>query len=446
MGARGLFWFRNDLRLQDHPLLSLALQTCDAISFVYILHPSQLAAHPQLQISRMGPFRQNFLRQTLLELESELQKRGHSLHFFVDNPTELLPTLCERYGVQHLFTSTHPAADEMTEWQTVVESLQGRTQCHQLSHFSLIEREPNPVPRVFTDFRQMVEPSLNNAVPETPEPQRWPRTYTLFEGQDYRNILGLDFTKIGLSEKSDDHVFEYVGGESQALMRLEDYIWHQDRLKEYKETRNQMVGRYFSSRLSPWLAFGSLSPRRVAKEIRLYEKSRVANESTYWLKFELLWRDFFYFQAQAQGSKIFQFTGSAPRPSDHRRGSFKDQFDRFGKWAGAETGQPFVDAILQELNTTGFTSNRGRQVAASFLIFDLGVDWRWGAQYFESKLIDFDPCSNYGNWAYIAGVGSDPRPIRRFDPLRQAELYDPEGHYQAIWNRDLSTTMKGERP
>jgi deoxyribodipyrimidine photo-lyase len=90
---------------------------------------------------------------------------------------------------------------------------------------------------------------------------------------------------------------------------------------------------------------------------------------------------------------------------------------------------------MRELAATGFMSNRGRQNVASYLVHDLGVDWRWGAAYFEQQLIDYDPASNWGNWAYIAGVGNDPRPNRKFNTRSQAERYDPEGRYVAVWSQ-----------
>jgi deoxyribodipyrimidine photo-lyase len=110
----------------------------------------------------------------------------------------------------------------------------------------------------------------------------------------------------------------------------------------------------------------------------------------------------------------------------------------FFKWTDGLTGIPFIDANMRELNLTGFMSNRGRQNVASFLVNDLGIDWRWGAAYFESMLIDYDVCSNWGNWMYIAGVGNDPRENRYFNILRQANNYDPKGDYIRQWIPEIS--------
>lgn len=110
-----------------------------------------------------------------------------------------------------------------------------------------------------------------------------------------------------------------------------------------------------------------------------------------------------------------------------------DPEELFDRWKEGRTGQPFVDANMHELKATGYMSNRGRQIVASYLIHDMRLDWRLGAAWFESMLIDYDVSSNYGNWMYVAGVGNDQRPFRQFNPVRQAEIYDPRGDYIDKW-------------
>jgi deoxyribodipyrimidine photo-lyase len=163
-------------------------------------------------------------------------------------------------------------------------------------------------------------------------------------------------------------VLTFSGGERAALSRLRHYFWESEALSRYKQTRNGLLGPDYSSKLSPWLANGSVSPRTVYREVRRYERERAKNDSTYWFIFELTWR-----------------TG--------------------------DTGRGFIDANMREIAAKGFMSNRGRQNVASFLARDLEVNWVMGAEYFESMLIDYDPASNYGNWTYTVGVGTDPREL-----------------------------------
>jgi deoxyribodipyrimidine photo-lyase len=129
-------------------------------------------------------------------------------------------------------------------------------------------------------------------------------------------------------------------------------------------------------------------------------------------------------------AKVFQLNGF----SKQKVYNLTDKnLDLFSKWMSGSTGNLFVDANMKELQVTGFMSNRGRQNVASYLIHDMKMDWRLGAAYFESQLIDYDVSSNWGNWAYIAGVGNDPKNGRKFDVNQQASFYDKDKIYQNLW-------------
>jgi deoxyribodipyrimidine photo-lyase len=147
--------------------------------------------------------------------------------------------------------------------------------------------------------------------------------------------------------------------------------------------------------------------------------------------FELIWRDYFRFSAWKHGDKIFWPSGIQGKKRDWLQNN-----EEFQKWAEGNTGIPFIDANMRELNATGFMSNRGRQNVASFLAQNLNIDWRMGAEYFESLLLDYDPCSNYGNWAYNTTVGHDPR-NRYFNIIGQAQKYDAKGEYVRHWLPEL---------
>ena len=226
----------------------------------------------------------------------------------------------------------------------------------------------------------------------------------------------------------------FSGGETEGLERLHYYIWESENISTYKETRNGLLGGDYSSKLSPWLAQGCLSPKTIYYEVKAFETAKGANESTYWILFELLWRDFFRFMGKKHGNAIFKKGGTKGEIDSN----WHDDFDLLQSWINGETGVPFIDANMRELKHTGFMSNRGRQNVASFLVKDLHVNWQLGADYFESVLIDYDVCTNYGNWNYIAGVGSDPRENRYFNILSQAKRYDPHGKYVRLWLPELA--------
>jgi len=163
--------------------------------------------------------------------------------------------------------------------------------------------------------------------------------------------------------------------------------------------------------------------------LKKYETEFGANDSTYWLVFELLWRDYFRFMMKKHQSKFFQPSGI--KYSTTRKVNNDSQ--KLQNWIEGKTGIEFVDANMIELKLTGFMSNRGRQNVASYLCNDLKLDWRLGAAYFEEQLIDYDVCSNWGNWAYLAAVGNDPRDNRYFNIEKQATTYDTKRKFRDLW-------------
>jgi deoxyribodipyrimidine photo-lyase len=169
---------------------------------------------------------------------------------------------------------------------------------------------------------------------------------------------------------------------------------------------------------------GCLSPRYIYEQVQKYEQQRIKNDSTYWLIFELLWRDYFRFICAKHGNKIFYLSGLQGVDIP-----WEEDWEKFDLWRQGMTGFPLVDANMRELAATGFMSNRGRQNVASFLTKNLGINWQMGAEWFESLLIDYDVCSNYGNWNYTAGVGNDARGFRFFNIIKQSKDYDRLGEY-----------------
>jgi deoxyribodipyrimidine photo-lyase len=219
---------------------------------------------------------------------------------------------------------------------------------------------------------------------------------------------------------------EFLGGEDAALAHLAQYL-ARGLPHSYKATRNGLSGVDYSSKLSPWLACGALSPRQVLQQLRAFEAEHGASESSYWLWFELLWRDYFKLLQIKYGKRLYRAGGLPGKaiPS-HTEPAFQ-------RWRHGNTGQPLVDAGMRELAATGYLGNRLRQIVASYLIHDLQCDWRAGAAWFESALIDYDCSINHGNWLYIAGLGTDPRGGRRFNTEKQAAEYDADGAYRALW-------------
>lgn len=195
----------------------------------------------------------------------------------------------------------------------------------------------------------------------------------------------------------------------------------------YFEERNGVVGRDYSTKLSSFLACGALDVKYLFNTIKIYEKEYGANKSTYWLVFELLWREFFYWHYQKHKLKYFSFNGLKGLLTFPHIPDISLEYLR-----NLETHK-FFQCVLNELEETGFISNRMRQLFASYWLNELGLNWQSGAFLFECYLIDYDVYSNYGNWMYLAGVGVDPRGKRHFHIEKQLATYDPSMSYIKRW-------------
>lgn len=203
-----------------------------------------------------------------------------------------------------------------------------------------------------------------------------------------------------------------------------DYYFNQKKLPlTYLETRNELTGRDGSTKFSSFLSSGVLDVRFLYNEVRRFEAHHGATKSTGWIIFELLWREYFYWHYQKHSKKYFSKSGLKGE-SDFSPIQHYEPND-----IAKLSDEPFYSRAIEELTTTGFLSNRARQIFASIWINDLKLDWRAGARFFEENLIDYDVYSNYGNWMYLAGVGVDPRGQRYFNVDKQLATYDPEGKY-----------------
>ncbi|MCC6702450.1 MAG: DASH family cryptochrome [Fluviicola sp.] len=428
MKKLGIVWFKTDLRLHDNETLATAIQECEQVLPVYCFDEA-LLEEKQLGFKRTSAIRLQFLLETLKDLDQQLREKGSGLMVLKGKPEEELPKLAKMYGATKVFAKREVCFEEK-QIDALVEKALWKEQCvfETYSTSTMYNASDLPfsiknIPDVFTTFRKRVEhESEVRAIATTPSNIKSPTIKPLA----LPSMDDLGYVSINSDERS---AFPFKGGETNALNRLQHYLFGTHHIKNYKETRNELIGLDYSSKFSAWLANGSLSPKMVYHQVKNYEQLFGGNESTYWLVFELLWRDFFRFAFKKHQAKLFHYQGIASQPIPK---STLNQ-TKVEQWINGKTGDAFVDANMIELKTTGFMSNRGRQNVASFFIHELEQDWRYGAAYFEQQLIDYDPCSNWGNWAYLAGVGHDPRAGRKFDTEKQAATYDKNKLYRQLW-------------
>ena len=410
-----IYWFRNDLRLADNPAFTQACLSADHLLPVYVHDPKEQEI--VYGFERQGPHRQAFLRASLDDLGVQLRAQGSDLLEFSGKSVEVLLRLFKDHAADAIYCEQIEAPEEIEQVRMLQE--QG-ADVKEFWQSSMLDPQTLPfelekMPDVFTAFRREVEKArLKFAQPIDAPKKIPPLPATLPQG-----------SVLPSTAQSVSHSY-LLGGASHARAHLKQYL--ERRLPDsYKETRNQLIGMDYSSKFSAWLALGCISAREIAAQLNDYESYHGANDGTYWLWFELLWRDNFRFLHLQHGKQLYAARGlsALPRPSH-----FPKDFQR---WCDGQTGEPIVDAGMRELAATGFTSNRMRQIVASFLVHDLSCDWRAGAAWFESQLVDFDVQSNQGNWLYVSGRGTDPRVGRRFNPAKQTQDHDPQGRYRQVW-------------
>jgi deoxyribodipyrimidine photo-lyase len=433
----GFVWFRNDLRVADNHSLSKAILENDRVIAVYCFDPRSFSVG-QYGFKKTEKYRARFLLETVVELKKNLAKLNITLFIYHRKPEEIIPDLVYEYAVDNVYSQKEWTPEELNVAVNIKDKISNlnlnwvESYDQFLFHPDDIPFKWQGIPKVFTQFRKLCEKSVAvrplaslgsplsaNTVADTiSNIASDPRANYIPTLQD------LGFEDFTLDPRS---AFPFKGGEQQGLARVQDYFWNTKNISRYKTTRNGLVGIDYSSKLSAWLGNGSISPRTIYFELLKYEQEVEKNESTYWLVFELIWRDFFKYISIKHGNDLFKVGGIL-----HEDYVWLTDQKLIQQWIAGETREDFVNANMLELMNTGFMSNRGRQNVASFFAKELTLDWRIGAAYFESLLIDYDVHSNYGNWLYVAGVGNDPRD-RKFNIQTQSQRYDPRQTYTSLW-------------
>lgn len=420
-GKTILVWFRNDLRVHDNEILLEAIRKADHILPVYCFDPYYFTQTPSGE-PKTGNLRARFLIESVEDLRHNLRAHGSDLIIRHGHPAEVLPKLATEYHVNEVYHHREVAYEE-TAISEEVETALWKIRLN-LKHFighTLYHKEDLPfpikdIPDSFATFKKKIERDSNvRPCIDTPEQISTP------EITDAGELPTLK--QLGLDEPVDDPraAIKFKGGETEALKHLQQYF---DNMQQSAAAKNGRNSTPVTSNLSPWIALGCISMRQVYWEVIKHD-GIVHNHP---MILELLWRDYFRFMFKKHGQKFI----SAKENIDESKLA-ANQDELFEKWKQGDTGIPLVDAIMHELNATGYISNYSRQVAANFLVNTLRVDWTKGAAYFEEKLIDYSPASNWGNWAFIAGINHDNRYV---NTAKSAEM-ETKNDFIATWLPEL---------
>lgn len=413
---RSGYWIRSDIRINDNETLA---QFCSESTKGIIFWCADKNFH------RLSEFKKQSIIHSLFNLNQKLKQFNQEIVIFDESIDQVFPQLVSELKIERLYFTKQHAFNEKEEEKIIFEFAHKQNiQIKTYDQMTLIAEKNLPfliedMPLVFTDFRKKVESAL------------------LIENPVLAPKLFPDKISLPVSIKVNlDSLVSQDGCESSEddmQKRLHYYFWQSKSVLTYKETRNGLLEKDDSTRFSIGLNLGSLSARTIYSELKKFETEVEANDSTYWVFFELLWRDYFKFFSIKYGNKIFLREGLSSNSVKKYKHSGHDRA-QFLQWCEGQTENHFINANINELNQTGWMSNRGRQNVASYLIHQLKCPWTWGAEYFERKLIDYDPDINWGNWLYLSGNGSDPR-SRVFNVDRQSSVYDPEGLYQNKWSK-----------
>lgn len=434
MKRRAIVWFRQDLRIHDNEAIQTALRNADEIIPVYVFDERIFTGKTHFGFRKTERQRAQFILESIADLRQNLRNLGSDLIIRIGKPEEILPEIAYSAKVEWIVCNRERTRDEVAIQDAVEQKLWilgvelWYSRGKMLYYTQDLPMPVNHTPDTFTQFRKENE-SLTPIRLGLPSPTFLPKIPEI--GLEPGDIPIL--SDFGYTAPITDMPSVFKGGETEALKRLRYFLWEKDLIVHFKETRNTLGDPDGSSRFSSWLAQGCLSPKFVYHELKRYEHERQQNESTYLLVYELLWRDFLRLMGKKHGSKIFLKGGPRNTPDQN----LTNDWDKFQLWAEGKTGMPLIDANMRELAATGWISGKGRQLVAHYLIKELKVNWQMGAEWFESLLLDYDPCSNWGNWNLAAGVSSDNKEDRTINLLSQMKTLDPKGEYVKKWCPEL---------
>ncbi|MGV7225715.1 MAG: cryptochrome/photolyase family protein [Nitrosopumilus sp.] len=410
---KSLFLFRRDLRIEDNTGLINASKFSSEVIPCFIMDSELL----KKSSPKFSQFRLQFLNDCLIDLDEELKKNQSHLHIISGNREKLISNIIKKQKIDAIFLNT----DYSPFSRKRDREIQKICEKNEIDFVSIDDLLLHDVELLKTgkDEPYKIFTAFYNKARELPIRKPQKSQYSNFSNQEIEYEIPIaEFAEVfGKPNNS-----QRKGGRKSGIQLLRNV----KNLKNYDEERN-IPSVNGTSLLSAHNKFGTLSIREI------YEKCAKELGPSHTIISELHWRDFFTYL-------MYHYPQSFSKEYNKRFQNipWSKNTKAFSKWCDGETGFPIVDAGMRELNETGFMHNRVRMIVASFLTKDLHIDWRWGEKYFATKLIDYDPCVNVGNWQWAASTGCDAQPwFRIFNPWLQQKRFDPDCIYIKKWLPEL---------
>jgi deoxyribodipyrimidine photo-lyase len=417
MQVNSLVWFRRDLRDFDHAALYHALKNTQAVYCAFVFDTEILD-----KLTNKHDRRVEFIWESVRELKAALQANGGDLIVKHGKATDVIPALALELNIHAVFVNRDYEPSAVARDQYVAQQLaKNNIEFHDFKDQVIFEKDEvlslsNKPYSVFSPYKNAHLKKLNDEYLNPYPVDSYIQHLAKIAPSDLISLETMGFARTNLS------AMRLPTGMHGGKALLADF---ETRMDKYKEARDFPAIKGVSY-LSVHLRFGTVSIRHCARQAR--DRANSGSQSIgcqTWLN-ELIWRDF-YFQILHHNPQVA--AGKAFK-ADLEHLAFPNNAALFKAWCDGNTGYPLIDAAMRQINQTGFMHNRLRMVAASFLVKDLLIDWRWGERYFAENLIDFDLSANNGGWQWAASTGCDAQPwFRIFNPITQSEKFDGAGKF-----------------
>ena len=422
-----LVWFRRDLRDFDHAALYHALKAHTQVYCAFVFDTDILDA-----LADRADRRVEFIWESVRELQQALRSQGGDLIVLHASARSAIPALAAKLKASAVYSNRDYEPDAVARDVEVAAKLARHDIAfHQYKDQVIFEQDEVLTQAgkpygVFTPYKNAHLKKLNDFYLQTYPVDRYRQHQAASEKKEMPTLESMGFARTNLGE------MKLPTGMSGGQQLFAEF---QERMSRYKDARDFPAVKG-PSYLSVHLRFGTVSIRHLAHTA--WQQHNAGAET--WLN-ELIWRDF-YFQVLHHHPQVA--AGRAFKPEFDTL-AFPNQQALFDAWCEGRTGYPLVDAAMRQLNQTGYMHNRLRMVAASFLVKDLLIDWRWGERYFAERLIDFDLAANNGGWQWAASTGCDAQPwFRIFNPITQSEKFDAQGKFIRKYVPELAACHEKE--